>query len=162
MTRSPRVLTHVLYQLDVLLLSSRCFTSFISFIIGMSSALRLCTSFMCSCMENPVEFKQILKKRGNSTLVMTRRWTFAAGLMSGKTTKRSSSNKMFAGASFATILQHNCERWRHQSIPSHPKGKDTDLQKIQEEEEAILLTGATRRVLLTRNINRVSGINMSK
>ena len=40
------------------------------------------------------------------------------------------------------------------------QGQNTDLQKMQEDEEAILLTGATRSVLLTRNINRVSGINI--
>ena len=89
---------------------------------------------------------------------MTRRWTLAAGLMSGKTTKRSSSKRIFAGASFATILQHK-------EMPLiGQNGKDTNLQKMHEEEEedeeAILLTGATRSVLLIRNINPVSEIQI--
>ena len=91
---------------------------------------------------------------------MTRRWTLAAGLMSGKTTKRSSSKRIFAGASFATILQHK-------EMPLiGQNGKDTNLQKMHEEEEdeeevdAILLTEATRSVLLIRNINPVSEIQI--
>ena len=95
---------------------------------------------------------------------MTRRWTLAAGLMSGKTTKRSSSKRIFAGASFATIL-------KHKEMPLiGQNGKGTNLQKMHEEEEeeeeeeedeeAILLIGATRSVLLIRNINPVSEIQI--
>ena len=78
--------------------------------------------------------------------------------MSGKTTKRSSSKRIFAGASFATILQH-----KEMPLISQ-NGKGTNLQKMHEEEEedeeAILLTGATRSVLLIRNINPVSEIQV--
>ena len=63
----------------------------------------------------------------------------------------------------AIVLKQDI-RWRllcyNPTTQEIVKGTDANLQKMQEED--ILLTGATRSVLLMRNINRVSGINIQK